>query len=54
MKEEIKPLKRGDKVTYNPDIAKMHYKKNRELRAKANEKGEIWRHGDGWAMVIQL
>ena len=40
--------------TYNPDVAKMHFRKDRELRAKANEKGEVWTYGDGWAMVVQL
>lgn len=41
-------------MTYNPELAAMHYRKNRELRAKANKKGEIWTFGTGWAMVIQL
>jgi len=39
---------------YNPDLAKKHFKENKEHRAKANEKGEIWTYGEGWAMVIQL
>ena len=40
--------------TYNPDVHEMHFRKDQELRAKANEKGEIWTYGDGWAMVVQL
>lgn len=41
------------KMTYNSELAAMHYKKNRELRTKANKKSEIiWTYGDGWAMVV--
>lgn len=40
--------------TYNPDVAKMHFRKDRELRAKADKNGEIWTYGDGWAMAVQL
>ena len=39
---------------YNPDVAVRHYKKDKERKAKANEKGEIWTFGDGWAMVVKL
>ncbi len=41
-------------MTYNPKIAEMHFRKDRELRARANKKGEVWTCGDGWAMVIML
>ncbi len=41
-------------MTYNPDVAKLHERKDRELRARANKKGEVWTYGNGWAMVIEL
>jgi len=44
----------GKMRTYNPDIAQMHYKKDKELRAKVNKNGEFWTYGDGWAMVVRL
>jgi len=41
-------------MTYNPDVAKMHHKKNLELRAKADKNGEVWTYGDDWAAVVKL
>jgi hypothetical protein len=40
--------------TYNSEVVEQNYKSDRERRAKANEKGEIWTCGDGWAMVVKL
>ena len=39
---------------YNNEVAAMHYRKERERRAKADTKGQIWTYGDGCAMVVQL
>ena len=39
---------------YNNEVAAMHYRKERERRAKADTKGQIWTYGDGWATVVQL
>jgi hypothetical protein len=39
---------------YNPKVAERHYKADKERRAKANEKGEIWTCGDGWTMVVKV
>ena len=44
----------GDKMTFNPEVAAMHYKKDTERRAKADEKGHIWTLGDGWAACEKL
>lgn len=41
-------------MAYNPDVAAMHYKKDKERRTKADEDGEIWTYGDSWAMVVKL
>jgi len=41
-------------TTYNPEVAERHYRLDKERRAKANERGEIWTYGDGWAMVTKL
>lgn len=41
-------------MTYNSSVAERYYKFDRERRAKANEKGEIWTYGDGWAMKVKL
>jgi hypothetical protein len=40
--------------TYNSDVAERHYKADKERRAKANEKGEIWTYRDRCAMVVKL
>jgi len=42
------------RFTYNSDVAALADKKDKERRAKANEKGEIWTYGNGWAMVVKL
>ena len=39
---------------YNNEVAAMHYRKERERRAKADKKGQIWTYGDGWAMVVKF
>lgn len=41
-------------ITFNPEVAERHYKADKERRAKANRKGEIWTYGDNWAMVVKL
>ena len=39
---------------FNQDVAERHYKYEKERRAKANEKGEIWTSRDGRAMMVKL
>lgn len=41
-------------MMYNPDVAEKHRIEDNERRARANDKGQIWSYGDGWAACVQL
>jgi hypothetical protein len=39
---------------YNSEVAERYYKADKERRAKANKKGEIWTYRDRCAMAVKL